>query len=386
MSILTNLIPGYDRMRQGLYTNAPAIKVKDTPEQTIKLNDNTSSVAAPNMAGLNRYPDKFYPSSDLLQKAAAHYNVNPDHILITNGTDRSIDHLTRIFCQGWNDSIITCPPAFSMYRASACANRAGMVDVPLKETFNEQTGLYSLELNYAGIVEKVNAQAKSLRNIAKKLIGKEKRTPLIFITSPNSPDGGVTPTETIRKLCKDVEGKAAVVVDEAYIEYAKGQQSMAAFLEDHPNLIVLRPLSKAHALAGARIGFALCADNEFVSFMRKIIPPYDTPQPSIDLAVKAFSAENLKFSGDNTQNVTTEREKLKNALKGRPDICNKVYDSQGNFVLIEAKDPVKLFTNATMAGIQIRHLASENMPHHFRITVGTQSENKALLDAILSLE
>ncbi len=104
---------------------------------------------------------------------------------------------------------------------------------------------------------------------------------LVFLCSPNNPTGNLLDEAAILRLARRLAGRALVVIDEAYIEFARAAESRAASCAELPNLAILRTLSKAHGLAGARCG-ALIADPEIIALLRKIIPPYAIPQLTLE--------------------------------------------------------------------------------------------------------
>ena len=209
---------------------------------------------------LNRYPDP-QPCS-LVERLAELHGVATDSILVGRGSDEMIDLLVRAFCRPGRDAVVTCPPTFGMYSVCAAVQGAPLLEVPLDEAF---------EIDF-GALATVPDQAR-----------------LVFLCSPGNPTGGLAPLAAIERLAEVLRGRALVVVDEAYIEFAAAP-SAASVLQRHANLCVLRTLSKAWALAGARIG-CLLASAEIVGLLRRIMPPYPLPTPSTAAALAALSTE-----------------------------------------------------------------------------------------------
>ena len=116
-------------------------------------------------------------------------------------------------------------------------------------------------------------------------------TKLIFICSPNNPTGNVIERTSMRKLCGKTASRCVVIVDEAYIEFAD-RESFSALLNEYPNLIILRTLSKAFGLAGARVGIVL-ADKPIIQWLQAIMTPYPIPTPCRILIEEALQKERL---------------------------------------------------------------------------------------------
>ena len=124
-------------------------------------------------------------------------------------------------------------------------------------------------------------------------------TRLLFFCSPNNPTGNLLDSAVIERLVARLQGQAIVVVDEAYAEFS-GVESFASLLEHHDNLVVLRTLSKAYALAGARCG-VLLGDPALVELLRRMIPPYAVPAPTLDVALRALEPPQLAIAARATR-------------------------------------------------------------------------------------
>jgi histidinol-phosphate aminotransferase len=170
-----------------------------------------------------------------------------------------------------------------------------------------------------------------------------------------------------------------VVVDEAYAEFS-GQPSALGLLARYPELVVLRTLSKAHALAGARIG-ALIASPPLVALLRNLSAPYPIATPSAELALRALAPIALQRTQRRIASLRRERERLRAALAALPDV--RVFPSQANFLLARFRFPRQAMARLADAGVVIRDLsASPGLRDALRITVGTRRENEALLAAL----
>ena len=191
---------------------------------TIRLNANESASAN---GGLRRYPD--LRPGKLAARLAHHFGVDPGNLLVTRGSSEGIDLLLRAFCRAGVDNIVISPPTFEMYRVYADIQGATTITVPLSSDDN-------FALNAERLLDGCNPQSK-----------------LIFVCSPNNPSGAPAAPAAIEKLLESRRDRSIVVVDEAYIEFS-AQESCVSWLPRFENLVILRTLSKAQGLAGARCG------------------------------------------------------------------------------------------------------------------------------------
>lgn len=307
--------------------------------------------------GLNRYPDP-RPAA-LLAALAALYKVPVDAVLATRGSDDAIDLLVRAFCRAGEDAVLVCPPTFGMYGVAARLQAAAVVEVPLKRDFALDTAA-------------VAAAATSRADVK-----------LVFLCSPNNPTGNTVPPAAVERLCRGLAGRSMVVVDEAYIEFAQGG-SLAARLDALPNLVLLRTLSKAWGLAGARIG-AILAAPELVSALRGLAPPYPLPSLAVEAALRRLQPTEVAAARRRTASVVRQRETLAAALRSLPQV-RRVWPSAGNFLLVRFADAARVMAACEAAGILVRDFSSQpRLRGCLRITVGTAAENRRLLTALRRL-
>jgi histidinol-phosphate aminotransferase len=302
--------------------------------------------------GLNRYPDP-RPAA-LVNALAALYEVAPAAVLVTRGSDDAIDLLVRAFCRAGEDAVLVCPPTFGMYAVAARLQGAGVVEVPLDGRFNLTAG---------ALLAAVCPAVK-----------------LVFLCSPNNPTGGTVPCATVARLCRALDGHAAVVVDEAYLEFA-GNEGLAGALQAHRNLVLLRTLSKAWGLAGARVG-ALLADPELVAILRTLAPPYPLPTLAIEAALRRLRPAEIAAARRRTAGVVRRREALAAQLRELPGV-RRVWPSSGNFLLARFSDAAAALEACEAAGVLVRDFSRQpRLDGCLRITVGTAAENRRLLAAL----
>ena len=317
----------------------------------VALDNNENPWPAPGLGdGINRYPPQ--PPRELLRRMAAYYGVGEDCVLPTRGSDDAIDALVRCGCRPGSDAVLVTPPTFGMYAVSAAINGAGVIELPLDEAFN----LPSDELRRARDGVKI-----------------------VFLCSPNNPIGTAIPNELVASICAAWAGRALVVVDEAYAEFMR-QPSAIALLPRFGNLAVLRTLSKGLALAGARVG-ALLASPDILSSVRKVLPPYLLPSPSVAAAQAALSDEALAIAKTRIDRIVRERDAMAAALAERAGV-RRVFPSDANFVFAEFTDANAVHARLATAGIRVRTFDSVRIANCLRIGIGSPAENRALLAAL----
>jgi len=307
-------------------------------------------------AGLNRYPEP-QPKA-LIERLAALYEVPGSNVLATRGSDEAIDLLSRIFLRAGTDGILQCPPTFGMYAVCARIQGAEVIEIGL----DRERG-WALD--------------------PERLLGAWRPTiKLVYLCSPNNPTANLLDTAAVEHLCRSLDGKAIVVMDEAYIEWSRSP-SLTSWLERFTTLAILRTLSKAHALAGARLG-ALLAHPTLIELAKRVIPPYSLAQPTIESALRALAPAELLASRERMQGLLDEREYLARGLAASP-LVEKVWPSDTNFLLIDCRDAERFMNLSTAGGTIVRDLRGyPALPRSLRVSVGTRAQNDALLQSLES--
>jgi histidinol-phosphate aminotransferase len=301
---------------------------------------------------LNRYPEP--QPADLVAQLAALYGVAPAQVLVTRGSDEGIDLLLRTFCRAGQDSILITPPTYGMYVVAAGIQGARTIAVPLVREKN-------FALDAAAVLRAVTPETK-----------------IVFLCSPNNPTGNLLTRADVLGLVRTLAGRAVVVVDEAYVDFS-GQPSLAAEIAANPNLIVLRTLSKAFGLAGARVGTTI-ADPTVIAVLQKVIAPYPVPAPVLSAALAALTPAGLAAARASVATLVAERARLAAALPGLP-VVKRVWPSDTNYLLIEVADSARTMAAGRAAGVVWRD-RSKDVPNTIRITVGTAEENNATLEVL----
>ncbi len=340
---------------QALSPYSAAVQVADTT----RLNANE----APWTSGsdrfrrpLNRYPE--VRPARLRSALAERFGCDASKLLVTRGSSEAIDLLIRSFCGAGQDNIVTTQPTFSMY-----SHYAVIQGVECREVGLDPNDDFRLD-------------------ISRLLDACDERTKLVFACSPNNPTGTSVPRDALIELAGQLDGRAAVVVDEAYIEFAT-QASMVDHLSRLDNLVVLRTLSKALAFAGARCG-AVMGPDDVVSMLNAVQAPYALATPVVECVEDALDARWLREAEQRVREIISERERLVAAL-GRCDSIGYIWPSDANFLLVRVKAVDALLEATREARVLLRYFGAP-LADCVRITVGSVEENDRLLACLDAMQ
>lgn len=332
-----------------------AIQVTDT----VRLNANEApwtSGADPFRRPLNRYPE--IRPAGLRDALAARFGANPEQLLVTRGTSEAIDLLLRAFCRAGIDNIVTTSPTFSMYRHYAEIQGAAVRAVSTDPALDFVPSLEAL-------LEACDEQSR-----------------IVFLCSPNNPTGTTLPRSLMTDFIAARGDQSVVVVDEAYIEFS-GETSMVELLDEYPNLVVLRTLSKALAFAGARCG-AVIGPREVVDMLNAIQAPYAMSTPVVECVEDALSERWLTEAARKVAEIVAERERVAAALASMPAVT-RTWPSSANFLLVESGNVDAVMEASRRAGILLRYFGGD-LESCVRVSIGTVAENDALLATLGKLE
>ncbi len=326
------------------------------PEKIIRLNGNENpygpspavAEALAGFANFNHYPD---PEQRQLRQALSGYvNVEPERIIVGNGSDELIDMLFRMFV-GPGDNIINLTPTFGMYSLGAkiCGGQA--VSVPRDANF---------DIDLEGVKLAVTPRTKA-----------------IVICSPNNPTGNMPSEAEVRAL---LDTGLLVVVDEAYYEFSG--RTVMPLLDEYPNLVVLRTFSKWAGLAGLRIGLG-AMHPDLARAMMSVKPPYNV-NLAAEIALIA-SLEDMPALLERVNAIVAERERMTGLLAAIPTV--KPYPSQANFILCQLPEGSgrQVFDGLCNRGIFLRHWSSPRLKDCVRASVGLPEENDAVAAALAEL-
>jgi len=338
-------------------------KLGRMPDQIIKMdaNENPYGIssrvrnALANMDFPHIYPD---PESRLLRAAlSAFTNVPTEYLLAGSGADELIDLVMRILLEP-GDRVINCPPTFGMYAFDTDLNAGRIVNVPRQSDF-------SLDLNgIRSAVEKTNPK-------------------LLFLTSPNNPDGSLIPPDTLNELLRL---PVLIVLDEAYIEFADENNLLGKSLSnitrvpELDNLIILRTFSKWAGLAGLRVGYG--------AFPEWLMPAlWKAKQPyNVNVAASVAAIASIEDATNISETISLllrERNRLIHGLKEIPYL--KIFPTASNFVLCGVNGIPASQIKADLAGkygILVRYFNKPGLQDCIRISVGKPDHTDKLLEAL----
>ncbi len=291
---------------------------------------------------LNHYPS---PVSTRLREAIAHHHgLDPSEVIVGNGSDEVIDFVTKAFVNP--GEIVAFPsPTFVMYPFYARVNLAQIVQTPLARP--------GFELD-----------AEALASC---------RGKVTFLASPNNPTGNAFPPDSIRALL----GKAAgiVVLDEAYGDFCG--QDWASQIREWDRLLVLRTFSKAHGLAGLRVGYAV-GNADLIGALARVKPPFDVGTFAEEVALEALA--DPTFLRASVGAIRRERDRLSGDVA---ELGFRPCRSDANFILIEVEDGPGAREFLRSRKILTRDLSDfAGLEGYLRVTVGRPEENDRFVEAL----
>ena len=341
----------------------------------VALNTNENSYPVPDVvvesitaavrsaaSGLNRYPDREF--TDLREALAAYLcrsgtTIGADQVWAGNGSNEVLLHLLQAF-GGPGRTALGFTPAYSMHpiitRTTGTVWVDGMRGVP---------GGGPFDLDATAAVAQV----------------REHEPDVVFLCSPNNPTGTALGLDVVEAV-HEAAPHALVVVDEAYAEFARpGTPSALTLLRGRPRLVVTRTMSKAFALAGARLGY-LAADAAVTDALRLVRMPYHLGTQTQAVALAALAHTDLMLATVGA--IKAERDRIVAALTG---LGLQPVPSDANFVLLGRLDDAATTWRALLErGVLVRDVG---IPHYLRVTAGTPEETTGFLDAlaeVLALE
>ena len=316
-------------------------------EASVFLDANENPMNGP----YNRYPDPL--QEELKTKIAKIKNVRSSQIMLGVGSDEPIDLIIRIFCEPKEDNIVAIDPTYNMYKVCADISNVEYRKVLLNED-------YSFD-------------AKNLLDAV------DEHTKATFLCSPNNPTGNTLNHDEVSKVLNNFGG--IVVIDEAYIDFAP-ETSWLPMLNDYPNMVILQTFSKAWGLASVRCGMAF-ASEAIISYLNNVKYPYN-----LNLLTQKFVSEQLDFESrknDWVKMLVEQRAIFANELKEVP-LVEKIYPSEANFLLVRVHDANDTYNKLVDKGVIVRNRNNISLCLGcLRITIGTEEENKILINALKQL-
>ncbi len=308
-------------------------------------------LAPPDLNAINHYADD--TPIALTQAYAAHAGVPEGCVLATRGIDEGVELLIRAYCEPGADQILVLPPTYGMYAVSAATHRTAVLRLPL---------LNLTDLDLRGL-DRLAPWPK-----------------VIFLCRPNNPTGHVMARAAVEAVLERAAGRSIVAVDEAYIEFCAGE-TLVPLLRDHPNLVVLRTLSKAFGLAGLHVGFTLGAQ-PLIDVLKRIVNPYPIPDPCARLALAALTPEASTAREALIAAMLATRERFAARLARHP-ACRHLLPSAANYVLGRFDGADEIIGALGRHKIYIRPLAADLPgPGWLRFTIGTRTQMDRVADVL----
>lgn len=347
---------------------------------SLDLNGVSKSAAdeAINFLGLNRYPDPHQPDlKKLLCKLRnTHHHTSktlePANLFVGVGSDEAIDALLRCFCVPGQDKILVCPPTYGMYSVSAQVNDVGLVKVPL---------LPAPEFGLDVAAIKSTLSSSEAANIK-----------LVYICSPGNPTASLISKSDLKEVLEHPTWNGVVILDEAYIDFAPEGSSLAEWVLEWPNLVVMQTLSKAFGLAGIRLGAAFTSP-PIAALLNNLKAPYNISSPTSAIACQALQEGGLRVMRENRDKILQQRDRLLSELPKVKGVGRFRGGTASNFMLVEIlnskgepdnKTALKVYENlAENKGVVVRFRGKEHgCLGCLRITVGTEQEVSRFLEEI----
>lgn len=349
--------------KPGILDIAPYVGGKSRIEgvaEPMKLSSNENMLGAGQKAreayeaavrNIHIYPDG--RASKLRAAVAEHHGLEPERLIFGNGSDEVFALLNQCYLTP-EDNIVTGQYGFLAYRISAKANQAEVKLAP--------------EPEYKATPEALLAEV-------------DERTRIVYVSSPSNPTGSYNTGEEIRRLHEGLRPDVLLVIDEAYAEYVTESDWETSFglARDSQNIVVTRTFSKIHGLGGLRIGFGY-APLKVAEAVDRIRLPFNVSVPGIEAAVAALGDEAHQQASRDL--IHTWRPRMTQAIRG---FGFEVLPSAGNFVLVRFRDAAQAqgandYLNSK--GVIVRPVGGYGLPEALRITIGTEDQNRAVLDAL----
>ena len=325
------------------------------PETIVKLASNENPLGMSPLAkqavqdalgGVERYPDQF----DLIATLAEHHAVLPAQIILGNGSNDVLDLVARVFLSAGRSAVMS-QYAFTVYPLATIATGAMPVVVPAHDYGHDLAAMRAAILP---------------------------DTRIVWIANPNNPTGTFLSYQTLHEFLASVPAGVIVVLDEAYTEYLLPQERVDSvrWVEEFPNLVIVRTFSKIYGLAGLRVGYAVTSA-AVADLMNRVRQPFNVSNLGLVGAIAA-----IKDYSFIAQSFELNRQGMQQLVAGIKRLVLAHIPSHGNFVTIEVADAMTINQNLLKQGVIVRPLGGYDMPHHLRVTIGREAENRRFLEAM----
>lgn len=311
------------------------------------------------LKSVHLYPDG--AAFEFKKAYAETFGFDTNQIVFGNGSDELVNNLIRVYCKP-GDRVVTSQYGFVAYKIAAQAHCLGTDEIPVAPDFS-----YDID----ALIDFINIKWTKSHKI-------------IFLANPNNPTGSYINSKDAERLVRAIQNRKdlILVIDEAYLEFARSSDyaCFEKYLQKTPNLLLLRTLSKAYALAGLRVGILIGAP-EVIDYVNRVRLPFNINSlaqiaASVAIKDKSHLKKSQKLAWEGLDYFYEVFEQLKIAF----------YPSEGNFLLIDvATDTANIYNELLKRGVIVRPLKPYGLPSHLRISVGTKAENRQLIKALAEI-
>ncbi len=352
----------FTRLLNPALQHIEAYKVDGGQQADVKLNQNESPFDLPlwmkeaildefKHEAWNRYPD-ILPFRGI-QAYADFVGVSAESVMMSNGSNEML-YTIFLACLSRGGKVVIPEPSFSLYEKLAILLQAEVVAVPMHE---------DLGFDVPGIIRRA----------------REENAGFIVLSTPNNPTSKSLSLEEIRLIADEAD--AIVLVDEAYVEFSR-EESALGLLGEKPNLIVLRTMSKALALAGMRIGFAMTNPDLMAEIAKPKIPFTSSRLAEITLT---HVLDNYNLVEEAVHYILKERARMSGVLAEHKGV--RVFESDANFIIIRVSSAKKVFSYLAQEGILVRNVSGYPlMANCLRFNIGLKRENDLLLEKLRTMQ
>jgi len=300
------------------------------------------------LANINLYPDgnAFY----LKHKLADKLNVQPENLILGNGSNEIIEFVGHAFMQPGVDVVVS-QYCFAIYPLTAKLFGANLITVPAKDYGH----------NLSAMLKAITPQTR-----------------VVFVANPNNPTGTVVSRQELADFASRVPKNVLLVIDEAYIEFLDDPADFISEIRrgERPNLLLMRTFSKIFGLAGLRLGYGI-GSPELIIGLEKIRQPFN---------INSIAQAGALAALDDRDHMRRTRENNATGLKLYIDVFQKLglefVPSAGNFILVRVGEGQRVFEAMQKLGVIVRPMGGYQLPEWIRISVGTPEENDRCLKAL----
>ncbi len=300
-------------------------------------------------SGVNFYPDA--GTFRLRHAIADHVSIDPDEIIVGNGSNEVLTIAVRTFCEPGSNAVVS-DYGFIAYRLILQAAGIETRSIPTDDRFAQDLDAMVAACDDA--------------------------TSMLFLANPNNPTGTHVGAEELRAFLTAVPEHVVVVLDEAYVEYARDTDyaSALAMRDARENLLVCRTFSKIYGLAGLRVGFGV-APQELIDFMNRVREPFNSSLVAQAAAIAALGdREHVRRSVEQNE---AGREVLEAGLRA---LGWDFVPSQTNFLLVRTPRPGGQIYDALLReGVIVRPVAGYGLPDWIRVSIGTTEQTERFIAA-----